>query len=180
MVASESWSAVFCKDVVDISYENASFGVLDDSIWLDLIYFLTTNAFWLMKYFFRIDGDNLGVSAANKDLTPVFVAQISHYEKFTALHKLISIVLQLTNQIKQTFPAKSCGARAIFLKFLWGRGWSVRLTELSNITFLMRSFKEKNIQKKQVDYKSDQLSYLTSKTLLSMYPFWSASYKIFW
>ena len=65
-----------------------------------LIYFLTKIAFWLIKYLFRIDGDNLGVLAANKDLTLVFIAQISHYEKFTALHKLISIVLQLTNQIK--------------------------------------------------------------------------------
>ena len=40
-----------------------------------------------------------------------------------ALHKLIPIVLQLTNQIKQKFSAKSCSARAIFLKLLWGRGW---------------------------------------------------------
>ena len=29
-----------------------------------------------------------------------FIAQISHYGKFMALHILISIVLQLTNQIK--------------------------------------------------------------------------------
>ena len=46
-----------------------------------------------------MDGDNLGVLAANKDLTLVFIAQISHYEKFTALHKLISIVLLLTKQV---------------------------------------------------------------------------------
>ena len=39
-----------------------------------------------------------------------------------------------------------------------------KLTELSNITFLLRSFKDKNIQNKQVDYNSDRLSYLTSKT----------------
>ena len=37
-----------------------------------------------------------------------------------------------------------------------------KLTEWSNITFLMRSFKDKNIQNKQVVYNSDQLSYLTS------------------
>ena len=77
--ASGSWSTVFCKDFVDISYDNASFGVLEDSIWLDLIYFLVA-----------IDGDNVGVLEANKNLTLVFIAQISHYEKFTALHKLIS------------------------------------------------------------------------------------------
>ena len=28
------------------------------------------------------------------------IAQINHYRKFTALHKLIAIVLQLSNQIK--------------------------------------------------------------------------------
>ena len=46
-----------------------------------------------------MDGDSLGVLAANKDLTLVFIAQISHYKKLTALHKLTSIVLQLTNQV---------------------------------------------------------------------------------
>ena len=40
--------------------------------------------------------------------------------------------------------------------------------ELSKITFLIRRFKDKNIQNEQVDYNSDQLSYLTSKTFLSM------------
>ena len=39
-----------------------------------------------------------------------------------------------------------------------------KLTELSNITILMRSFKDKNIQNKQVDYNSDRLSYVTSQT----------------
>ena len=43
-----------------------------------------------------------------------------------------------------------------------------KLTELGNITFLIRSFKDKNIQKKQVDYSSERLSYLTRKTFLSM------------
>ena len=66
-----------------ISYENASFSILEESIWLKPIYFLTTTAFWLMKYLFLIDGDILCV---------VFIAQISHHGKFTALHKLISIV----------------------------------------------------------------------------------------
>ena len=78
---------VFCKDFVDISYENASFGILKGSIWLQLIYFLTAIAFWPMKYIFRV-------------LCVVFIAQISHYGKITALHKLISIVVQLANQIK--------------------------------------------------------------------------------
>ena len=44
-----------------LSYENASFGILEDSIWLQLIYMLSIIAFCLMKYLFRIDGDNLRV-----------------------------------------------------------------------------------------------------------------------
>ena len=48
---------VLCKDFVNITYENASFCVLEDSKWLQLIYFLTTIAFWCVKYLFRINGD---------------------------------------------------------------------------------------------------------------------------
>ena len=44
--------------------------VLEDSAWLDLIYFLTSIAFWLIKYLFGINGDNLGVLAA-KDLIKI-------------------------------------------------------------------------------------------------------------
>ena len=32
--------------------EDASFVILEDSIWLQFIYFLTTNAFWHTKYLF--------------------------------------------------------------------------------------------------------------------------------
>ena len=53
--------------------------------------FLTAIAFWPVKYLFRI-------------LCSVFIAQISHYGKFTPLHKSIAIALQLTNQIKWNFP----------------------------------------------------------------------------
>ena len=59
----------------------------EDSIWLQFIYFLTRITFWSMKHLLRI-------------LWVVFIDQIRHYGKFTALHKLISIVLQLTNKIK--------------------------------------------------------------------------------
>ena len=51
--ASASWNT-FCKEFVDISYENASFGTREDSIWLQLIYIVTTIAFWPGKYLFRI------------------------------------------------------------------------------------------------------------------------------
>ena len=59
------------------------------TIWLQLIYFFTTIAFCPIKYLFRI-----------LENSEVFIAQISLYGKFTALHQLILIVLQLTNQIK--------------------------------------------------------------------------------
>ena len=44
--ASAFWSFLY-KEFVDISYENASFGILEDTIWLQLIY-----AFWPMEYLF--------------------------------------------------------------------------------------------------------------------------------
>ena len=84
--ASASWSILY-KEFVDISYKNALFGILEDFICTQLIDLLTTIAFWSMKYLFRI-------------LCVVFIAHTSHYEKFTTLHELISIVLQMTNQIK--------------------------------------------------------------------------------
>ena len=80
---------VFCiRKLLIFSYENASFGIQEDSIWLQLICFLTTIEFWPMKYLFRILG-NCSIYHSNQPLW-----------KITALHKLILIVLQLTNQIK--------------------------------------------------------------------------------
>ena len=40
---------VFCKNIVDISYENASFLQCLLPVWLLLIYFLTTIIFWFVK-----------------------------------------------------------------------------------------------------------------------------------
>ena len=46
---------VLCiRNLLIFSYENASFDIQEDSIWLQLIYFLTTIAFWPRKYLFRI------------------------------------------------------------------------------------------------------------------------------
>ena len=35
---------IFCKIFVDISYENASFGILENSVWLQCIYFLKVHS----------------------------------------------------------------------------------------------------------------------------------------
>ena len=40
---------VFYKDFVDIGYEDALFCILEDLIWLQLTYVLTTIAFWLQN-----------------------------------------------------------------------------------------------------------------------------------
>ena len=71
---------LFCTDFVDISYENASFSILEDSIWLKLIYFLTTIAFWLMKYLFLIDGDMLVVVAKNLTLCRIYRSNQSSWK----------------------------------------------------------------------------------------------------
>ena len=46
---------LFCKDFANTRYENASFGIREDSIWVQVIYFLITIAFWIWKCFYRID-----------------------------------------------------------------------------------------------------------------------------
>ena len=53
MAASE----VFCKDVIDISYKSASFRILEDSMWLQLmsLVFLTIIGFSFVKYLFPIN-----------------------------------------------------------------------------------------------------------------------------
>ena len=50
---------LFCKNFVDISYKNALLHILEDSVWLQLVYFLTTIVFFFVKYLFPIVGDNL-------------------------------------------------------------------------------------------------------------------------
>ena len=76
--------------------------VLEDSMYLQLIYFLNTIPFWFAERIFLIDG-TLTLANYFQSVTEFtlrfFYRIISHYVKFMALHKLISIVLQLTNQI---------------------------------------------------------------------------------
>ena len=47
---------ILYKEFVDISHENASFDILEDSIWLQFIYFFQNFkiALWPMKHAFRI------------------------------------------------------------------------------------------------------------------------------
>ena len=104
--ASASWSILY-KEFVDISYDNASFGIQEDSIWLQLIYCLAAIAFWFMKYLFRI-------------LCVVFITQIRHYGKFMALDKLISILFTIDelNQVK--IPCAIMRSQGYFLKIAPG------------------------------------------------------------
>ena len=83
---NSSWS-IFSKDFAHISYDDASFLILENFIWMHLIYFLT----YLKFTYLRLLKNLLHVE---------FITLISHHGKFVALHKLISIVLQLTNQTK--------------------------------------------------------------------------------
>ena len=73
---------VLCKDFVDISNGNASFRILQDSIWLQVIYFLTTIAFWCVKYHFRIDGDNLRVLAKDSAIMENSLHYINYFRLF--------------------------------------------------------------------------------------------------
>ena len=61
-------------------------------------------------------GDILRVLAKNLTLCRIYRSN-SHHGKFTALNKLVSIVLRLTNQSRETIRCQG-----YFLKLLWGRG----------------------------------------------------------
>ena len=41
---------------------NVPFRILEESIWLQLTYFLATIAFWLVNYLFPTDGDTLKIA----------------------------------------------------------------------------------------------------------------------
>ena len=102
--ASASWRILY-KEFVDIRHENASFGILEDSLWLQLISFSTAIAFWLEISF---SNALCGIYHSNQPLCG----------KFTTLHKLISIVLQLINQVKLSRKIVRC--QGYFLKIALG------------------------------------------------------------
>ena len=62
-----------------------------EGIWLQLICFLTSIAFWPMKYLFRM-------------LCVVFIVQIIHYGKFTALHSLFRLFRNRQMKSSKNFP----------------------------------------------------------------------------
>ena len=82
---------VFCKDFVDISNENASFYTIEDSMWLQLIYFFNWN--WVLVYEIYFSYRR----GQSKLTTSECITQINHYGKVTPLHKLISTALQFIN-----------------------------------------------------------------------------------
>ena len=97
---------LFCKDFVDISYENASFGILEDSTAATYL-FLNYNCILSSEISF------FGLMATNSVLTKhltraVFIAQISHYENLTALHKLISFTIDESDQVKISREIMPC------------------------------------------------------------------------
>ena len=93
---------VFCKDFVDISYENTSFHILEDFIWLQFIYFLTAVTVCEISFSDQWTYSKLTTSECELKilLCVVVITQITHYGKFKAIHQLTSIVLQFTNQIE--------------------------------------------------------------------------------
>ena len=127
---------VFSKDFVDISHENASFGKLEDSIWLQLTYFLITIAFWLMKFLFQIDGDNLTVLA--KDFTLYSVYHLN--QPLGNIHSIASInfdcfTIDKSNQVKMSPEIMWC--HGYFFKIALG----TRLTLILSLIWLSGSGK---------------------------------------
>ena len=69
--------------------------------------------------------------------------------------------LNIGSTFKIEFCGSICGSPLITR---WKKNsLNLKLIELSNITFFIRSYEDKKFQNKQVDYINDQLLYLTSK-----------------
>ena len=92
--------------------------MLEDSIRLQLIYFLTTTAFWLKKYPFRIHMDNLRV-------LPIYftLCDISSLQKIhgIAYINFDHFTIDESNQVK--VPPKIMLYQGHFSKLFWGRDW---------------------------------------------------------
>ena len=99
---------IFCIELVNISSENTSYFMLEDSLWLQLIYFSTAIAFWFVKYLFS----NLW---GHSKLTTWVLKN----------HEIMEMVLQHCidyfwffcnwwTKLVKNFFVKSCGARTIF------------------------------------------------------------------
>ena len=58
---NSSSTEIFCKDFVNISHGNALSLILEDSIELQFIYFITAVAFLFVKYLFLVYGDNWNI-----------------------------------------------------------------------------------------------------------------------
>ena len=93
-------ASVLCKDVFDISYENSH--THTRRLYVAAAYlFLKCNFILVCGMFFLIDGTFILTTFESYRIYFLFfTTYVSHYGKFIALHQLISIVLQLTNQIK--------------------------------------------------------------------------------
>ena len=90
---------VLGKDFVDISYENALFLILENSIWLQLIYqFLNYNSILVCEISFRSMGALNLTTSGVKELTLCCVSLLN--QPLWKIIKLILTVLRLANEIK--------------------------------------------------------------------------------
>ena len=109
---------IFCKDLVDINYENTSVCILESSIWMHLIYSLTSIPHWFAKCIFPI---NRGIKLTTSEsklkilLCVAFISQNSYYGKFAVLHNLISIVLNCRIKSRDNFT-QSHAVPGLFFK----------------------------------------------------------------
>ena len=104
---------VFYRDLVDISYD---YELREDSIWLQLIYYLTSLAYRLVKWF--VKHYKLTTAKCWRIYSLLLLSLKSVIsEKFSPMRKLVLIVLQLTHEIKHKIPAALIG---LFLENYYG------------------------------------------------------------
>ena len=74
-------------ELVNSCYDNASFLIVEESTWLQLLYLLTKIVLWFIKLIFRSVGTlwiNCFIVMFKNLPIDAFIAQISHYGKIHA------------------------------------------------------------------------------------------------
>ena len=101
---------IFCEDFVDMSHEDTSFHILEDSVWLQLICF-NCNCILVceISLFDRWGHSKVTISECT--------TQMNHYGKITVLHKSIWLSYNWRIKSNKNLPRN----QVIFLKLVWGR-----------------------------------------------------------
>ena len=116
------WLLMYSANTLSILAMRTLILIMEDSMWLQLVYLLNEISFCFVECLFQVDG---ALTLANYNSKcykiyslfslPLYRFLYSHYGKFTALQKLISVVLHWPIKSSKNFP-RNHAVPGLFLK----------------------------------------------------------------